>query len=109
MLDSLRLPLAVAFPRKSLQNVSIENAAAGKLCSFLHQIEDRVFALATDDGQAAHVDHQFASVQVTAGVFPGGAKFRYPGFDELSFHHQPALRWGIDDGNLEHVDWQRIT
>src|SRR5438445_11959677 len=97
------------FPCESLQNVSIENATAGKRCTFLHQIEARVFSLATDDGQAAHVDHQFASAPVAASIFPGGAKFRYPGFDELPLHHQRALRWSIDSGNLEHVDWQAIT
>jgi hypothetical protein len=83
--------------------VSSKNAGATKLCALLHQIEDRVFSLAADDGQAAQVDYQFASFQVVARISPGGAKLVDPWATELSFHHQLALRSAIDSGNLEHI------
>jgi hypothetical protein len=47
---------------KSLYHVSSKNAGAGKLCALLHQIENRVFSLAADDGQPADIDHQLAPV-----------------------------------------------
>jgi hypothetical protein len=42
--------------------MSGENATAGKLRALLHQIENRVFTLAADNGEAAQIDHQFASL-----------------------------------------------
>jgi hypothetical protein len=83
--------------------VSSKNAGATKLCALLHQIENCVFSLAADDGQAAQVDYQFASFQVVARISPGAAKLVNPGITELSLHYQPALRSGVDDGNLEHI------
>jgi hypothetical protein len=42
---------------KSLQHVSSKNAGARKLCALLHQIENRFFSFAADDGQAAQIDY----------------------------------------------------
>jgi hypothetical protein len=83
--------------------MSSKNAGATKLCALLHQIENRVFSLAADDGQAAQVDYQFASFQVVARISPRGAKLVKPRITELSLHYQPALRSGVDGGNLEHI------
>src|SRR2546422_525897 len=94
--------LASTSSGKSLEHVSSKNAGAGKLCALLHQIENRVFSLAADDGQAVQIDYYLASVQIAAGIPAGGAKFSHPGIAELSFHYQPALSRGVDDGNLEH-------
>jgi hypothetical protein len=33
-----------------------KNVAAGKLCAFLYQIEDRVFSFAADGSQVSQVD-----------------------------------------------------
>jgi hypothetical protein len=44
---------ASAFSRDSFQHVAGKNAGAGKLCALLHEIENGVFPLAADDGQAA--------------------------------------------------------
>src|ERR1700689_463394 len=52
----------IATPGKSLQNVSIQNAGATKLCALFHQIDNCVFPLTADDGKAAQIDHQSASI-----------------------------------------------
>jgi hypothetical protein len=52
---------ALAFSGKSLQHVSSKNAGAGKLCASLHEIENRLFSLAADDGQAAYVYNHLAA------------------------------------------------
>ena len=83
--------------------MSSKNAGTVKLCALLHQIENGVLSLSADDGQAAQVDYQFASFQVVARISPSGAKLVNPGITELSLHYQPALRPGVDDGNLEHI------
>ena len=44
---------ALASSGQFLQHVSSENASAGKLCALLHEIENSLFPLAADDGQAA--------------------------------------------------------
>ena len=95
--------LASTSSSNRLHYVSSKNAGATKLCALLHQIENCVFSLAADDGQAAQVDYQFASFQVVARISPGAAKLVNPGITELSLHYQPALRSGVDDGNLEHI------
>jgi hypothetical protein len=95
--------IAFAFPRKSFQQVPSANPTAGKPRSFLHHVENCVFSLAGDYGQAAHIDQQFASVQVSTRISPGGEKFGYPRFAEFSFDNQLALRSGIDDGNPKHL------
>ena len=83
--------------------MSSKNAGATKLCALLHQIENCLFSLAADDSQAAQVDYKFASFQVVARISPGAAKLVNPGITELSLHYQPALRSGVDGGNLEHI------
>jgi hypothetical protein len=98
------LRLASTSSGDCLYHVSSKNAGAAKLCALLHKIENRIFSLTADDGQAAQVDYQFASFQVVARVSPGGAKLVNPGITELSLHYQPALRSGVGDGNLEHWD-----
>jgi hypothetical protein len=54
---SERVWFASASPGKSLQHVSSKNAGAGKPGALLHQVNDRVFSLPADNGQAAQVDH----------------------------------------------------
>jgi hypothetical protein len=44
---------ALASSGQSLQHVSSKNAGAGKLCALLHKIENRIFSLAAEHGQAA--------------------------------------------------------
>src|ERR1700721_824032 len=53
----IRLGLASASSGKSLQHMPSKNACAGKLCTLLHEIENRIFSLAADHGQAAQVDY----------------------------------------------------
>jgi hypothetical protein len=48
-------------PGKLFQHMPGKNAAARKLCTLVHQIEDDVFSFEADDGQVAQVDDQFAS------------------------------------------------
>jgi hypothetical protein len=60
-------------PGKSLQHVSSKNASAGKPGAFLHQVDDRVFSLPADNGQAAQVDHQPAPFQIALCVSASGA------------------------------------
>ena len=96
--------LASASSGNCLYYVSSKNAGAAKLCALLHEIENHIFSLTADDGQTAQVDYQFASFHVVARISPGGAKLVNPGITELSLDYQPALRSGVDDGNLEHWD-----
>ena len=97
----------VAFLRKPFQHVSCENATTRKLGRKLgplfHQIKNRVFSLAADNGQAAQIDYQRASVQVQLRIPPSSTKLIYPRINELSFHHQPAFKPRVDDRNSEHV------
>ena len=101
--------IAIAFPRESFQQVPSANAAAGKLCSFSHQIENCIFTLAADYRQTAYIDQQFASLQVPARILPGGGKFAHPGFAEFSFHNQLALCPRVDIGNPEHLGSHRVS
>jgi len=60
MFTSVVIPAVL--PCKLFQHVPGKNAAAGKLCTLIHQVEDRVLSFETDDGQVSQVDDQFASV-----------------------------------------------
>ena len=94
----------MAFPRQAPHHVFRANAATGKLCTLLHQVEDCALAFTADDGEASQVDPQFASIQIAARVGPCGAKFRDPRSNEGAFDHQSPLRLRIDRRNLEHAD-----
>jgi len=90
-------------PRKLFQHMLGENAAGGKVHTFLHQVEKVVFSLGTNDGHVGQVDDQFAPSQVLACISPGRAKLSDPGSGEGAFHQQRALRGRIGDGYPEHV------
>jgi hypothetical protein len=94
---------AAVLPGELFEDMPVENAAAGKFCSLLHQIQDCVFSVGADEGQVAQVDDQFASFQVVAGVPPSGAQLLDPQPDKLPFHDQRALRRRLYCGNSEHV------
>src|SRR5579864_5382360 len=84
-LFSDRVRFASTSPGKSLEHVSSKNAGTGKPGALLHQVDDRVFSLPADNGQAAQVDHQLASFQIALCVSASGAKLSYPRTAELSF------------------------
>jgi len=63
-----------------------KNVAAGKLCAFFYEIEDRAFSLAADGGQVSQVDDEFASASLQACISPACAQLSNPGPDESSFH-----------------------
>lgn len=68
-----------------------KNVAAGELSAFLHQVEDRIFARATDGGQISKVNNEFASTSLLARAFPSRAKLADPGSNERSFDYHGAL------------------
>jgi hypothetical protein len=43
--------------RELPHHISIKNATTGKICSFLHQFQECVFAFPTDDGGVAEINH----------------------------------------------------
>jgi len=47
-------------PRKLFQHMLGENATAGKVRPSLHQVKDRVFSLAANDGHVGQVDDELA-------------------------------------------------
>ena len=98
--------IAVAFPCKAFQQIPSANTATGKPRPFLHHAENCVFVpsrlttvtLLTSISSLRPSRSRFAFLQVAE-------KFADPGFAESSFHNQLALCSGVDDRNLEHIDF----
>lgn len=68
-----------------------ENTTTGKLCSFFHEFQERLFALLANNCSVAQVNDELAPLEILASTAPRSPQFRDPGLNELSFDDQAAF------------------
>jgi len=95
--------LATASPRQNPDQVFCQDASAGESRPLPHQMEERIFAIAANQGDIPQVNDQLASFKLFLSVAPRPLHFLRPRGDELPLKYQLSAAVRFHCGELKHL------